>query len=90
MPDLKRIRTLDGYQVERQDFLYVPAPIGNWVPTAPYIDHFIYRETAIGRPAFMCTCGSFASVVNMGSGLMLMCHIHATIGEHTTGGGHWV
>lgn len=90
MPDLRNVRTLEGRMVERRESLFVPAPVGNMVLCAPYIDHFIYREHRIGRPAYMCTCGSFGSVVTLDHGMMLVCHIHATTGEHTTGGGRWM
>lgn len=90
MPDLRQIRTLDGRMVGRQDSLFVAAPVGGMVRCAPYMDHFIYREHKIGSPAFMCTCGSFASVVTLEHGMMLVCHVHATTGHHTTGGSRWI
>ncbi len=91
--------TLDGYNVYRQEKLFVPE-LGRFVQCAPYDDHFIYEEPSgkPGRSSYMCTCGSAAIVAGFSgyegqaspSGFMLLCLLHATHGHHTNSLAKWV
>lgn len=94
--------TVKGMTFYRQEKLFVPSPYNRFVPCAPYDDNFIFEipdsPKTKGMPAFMCSCGSYAEVVGMSgyskdaspSGLMLVCHLHASFGHHSTGENRWV
>jgi hypothetical protein len=91
--------TLLGFDVYRRESIYVPE-YGRDIPCAPYDNHFIYEIPKKYRntSSFMCTCGSFAVVTGFSgynkdaspSGLMLVCHHHATFGVHSTGENKWI
>lgn len=103
LPDgtrVERSTTPDGAEA-----IFVPELRG-FVRCASYDDHFIYAipdklartyEWARGA-SFRCTCGSFAVWAGLSAyegeaspqGKMLLCHHHATYGEHATGGSRWV
>jgi hypothetical protein len=93
--------TLLGFDVERVESIFVHGhPYNRFIPCAPYSDHFIYEVPPKyrGTSAWMCTCGSYASIVGVSayeqdaspSGLMLVCYLHATFGKHNNGGARWV
>ena len=79
--------TLQGYPVERQDYLYVEE-WGGFVTCAPYEEHFLYEnpDQSIGSSSYMCTCGSAAVVANpeKGEAALFVCLFHATYGSHAT------
>lgn len=78
--------TLKGQKIFRQDHLFV-VEWGQFVPCAPYDDHFVYEnpDTDEGTSAYMCTCGSAAVIANPEEGgRMFVCLFHATHGSHTT------
>lgn len=79
--------TLKGQRVFRQQQLFV-TEWGQFVPCAPYDNHFIYEspDKDEGTSAYMCTCGSAAVIANPEEGgRMFVCLFHATYGSHTTG-----
>ena len=84
---VNKATTLDGVVVERQEQLFVEE-WGNFVPCAPYDEHFVYEnpDTSQGSSSYMCTCGSVAVVVNpeRDAGRLFVCHFHETYGSHTT------
>lgn len=83
-----------GFEVYRRDRIYVPF-YRRFIPCASYDNWFIYEIPVIyaGTPSYMCGCGSWADVAGMSSykndaspsGLMLVCHHHATFGKHADG-----
>ncbi len=89
--------TLDGYKVERRDFVYIKNH--GKVRCAPYDNHFVYldpKPVRFGEPErwfALCTCGSPAVIIgtkayaHLGSpeGWMLVCHMHTMTGRHADG-----
>ena len=68
-----------NHRYHRQEYLIFK---GHRVRCAPYDNHFLYYTTEIG-PAYRCTCGSLAVVVQAGDGVMMVCKFHADNGHHT-------
>lgn len=92
--------TLLGFEVYRQESLFVGGSYNRLLPCAPYSEHFLYEipPKYKNTSAYMCTCGSYAEVVGLSgyendaspSGLMLVCHLHASFGRHNNGGAKWI
>ncbi len=80
--EVKRATTPGNRQVVRQERLFVPE-YSNFVPCAPYDDHFVYENPKVNESSYMCTCGSVA-VINMNGPRLLVCHFHALHGSHQT------
>lgn len=77
--------TLNDVTVYRKDKFYIP----EWqmeASVAPYDDHFLYENRFPNQPAYMCTCGAAAVVVDG----LFVCLQHLTTGQHQTGGSRWV
>jgi len=89
-----------GLEVERRESIFIQGTYNRFIPCAQYSDHFIFEvpEKYKGLAGLMCTCGSFAGIVGLSgyeqdaspSGLMILCHHHATYGVHATGGAKWI
>jgi hypothetical protein len=100
-----KAKTLQGYEVERQEKLFIDEPGWNvFVACAPYDNHFIYEDPMYsmgkkgkGHSKFLCTCGAVGVVVGYSaykqdasnSGAMLVCLHHASNGVHATGENKW-
>ena len=71
--------------VQRQERIFVEE-WGQFVPCAPYDEHFIYEnpDKTPGKSSFMCTCGAAAIVVSPFKVYLFVCLNHATYGFHTT------
>jgi len=90
--DLTKATTLDGYDVYRQEKLFVEE-MGRFIPCAPYEEHFIYEEPSKkkGTSSYLCSCGSVSVIAGISgyeknaspSGFMFVCLLHATHGHHT-------
>lgn len=86
----------DGTVVEKQEIIMFKDVEKGWVAVRPidYYDHFIYKTPFEweGSPSFMCTCGSYAVLldptallkVNYGEypASRLACYTHALESEH--------
>lgn len=90
--DPNKATTLDGYEVYRQEKIFIPE-MGGFVRCAPYSSHFVYLDPTNkkGRWFAMCTCGSPAVIVgydayerdqSYNEGAMLVCLYHAQHGYH--------
>ena len=83
-----------GFDVYRKEQIFVPE-YERFIPCASYDNYFVYEvpKKYKGVPAFLCGCGSMAVIAGMSShendaspsGLMLVCHHHATYGRHADG-----
>lgn len=86
--DPDKATTLHGERVERKKAIFIQ----DWhlfVNTAPYDDHFVYWTDEVGQSSLMCTCGSSAVIMTDGP-MMVVCLMHASTGQHATGGTRWV
>lgn len=81
----KEAQTLKGRKVVREQALLVPE-WGQYVPCAPYDNHFIYADQTPGQSSYMCTCGSPGVVINEENerARLFVCLLHATSGSHAT------
>jgi hypothetical protein len=70
-----------GKKLERVPGFFVKEWRYEYVPCAPYDNHFIYANEIVGQPSYMCTCGS-AVVVPRESPRMFVCLFHKTYGTH--------